>query len=412
MMDACSSTPAARTLSVSGSWAMYQMAPSHDAIVTNATIPTNWKYDAGGQINGGLAVVDNRVFLDTLAGNVMALDLHTGKPLWSVKLDNLVMSTPIVSQDLVIVGTGRNGNGHNQQGSFVYVYAVDPANRSGFWGRDEGDHVEALDAVTGKVRWTYRTAGEDMPSPAYVAGTVIFANGDGHAYALNAASGEALWRQPLNGIATMASATAAKHTIFVSVCSHAQTKGNTIALSQEGTVLWRAPYGNCDSSPTYGDGEVFVSGVDGNRTTFGFGGHTIIAALNRANGRPLWTYRTPTAGPYTRIGSSERAIAGTYADDMYFQPIATGDELLAFDAKTGTVRWRVRTQGPVKMSPVIVDGSVYFGDTSGVFYKLRERDGTLQATRIFDKPFATSPPVLVGHTIVCANGSTVYTFQL
>lgn len=406
-VSAKANAPASSISPVTGSWSMYQDAPSHNAVL-NTTHPQHWTVDAGGQVNGGLAVVGNNIFLDTLAGDVLAIDLRTGSELWSTHFDNEVMSTPIVTDGMVIVGTGRNPTARDKATAFAYDPNL-PANEQGFWGRIGGDRIEALDASTGRVRWSYRTAGEDMPSPTILPGAIVFSNGDGHAYALDTASGAPRWRTSLSGIATMASATSADGRIFLSVCSDAMRSGATLALNASGKILWRSPYGNCDSSPTYANDRVFASGISNESAS---AGRTVIAALHATDGRPVWIYRTTATGTFTKVGSSERAIAGTYADGLYLQPIVTSDSVIAFDASTGRIRWQLHTAAPVKMSPVVYAGNVYFGDTRGIFYKVRERDGAVVKRRRFSKPFTTSPPVVVGGTLLCANGVELSAFAL
>jgi outer membrane protein assembly factor BamB len=80
---------------------------------------------------------------------------------------------------------------------------------------------------------------------------------------------------------------------------------------------------------------------------------------------------------------------------------------VAFDAATGSVRWRFHTAAPVKMSPVIAAGNVYFGDGAGLLYAVDEKRGTLRRTHIFKAPFSCAPPVIVGRTLLYVNGSTV-----
>ncbi len=52
----------------------------------------------------------------------------------------------------------------------------------------------ALDAETGKPRWTYQTDGEVKGSAAVAGGRVYIGSYDGHVYALGAADGRLLWR--------------------------------------------------------------------------------------------------------------------------------------------------------------------------------------------------------------------------
>jgi outer membrane protein assembly factor BamB len=48
---------------------------------------------------------------------------------------------------------------------------------------------------------------------------------------------------------------------------------------------------------------------------------------------------------------------------------------------------------------VIDRGSVYVGDTGGVFYRLDARTGAVLAAVPYDRPYTTSPPVILGKTL-------------
>lgn len=412
LLCACARS-APHVAALAGIWPQYQSNAAHNAVVARGALRVRWKFDARARINGGLAVVGGRVFLDTFSGDLVSLHLATGKIAWKHRADNIVMSTPVVGDGLVVFGTGRNGASGGTNKSFVYAGGAQTGKTIDFWGRPAGDHLLAFEAATGARRWAYRTAGEDMPSPAIADGRVLFANGDAHAYALSLKKGHALWQRSLGGIATMASANFAAGRVFVSVCSHAMRRAQSLALAPStGRILWRAPFGNCDSAPTYAHGRLFLSGVSGNTASFGFGSRAVIAALDARTGRMLWRYRSKHARPYSKVGSSERAIAGTYANGLYYQAIPTSDELLAFDPATGAVRWRFRSNGAIKMSPVVAGGKLFVGDAAGLFYSIDAKSGRLLAVKMFADPFATAPPVLVGKTLLLVNGESVYAFPL
>jgi serine/threonine-protein kinase len=62
--------------------------------------------------------------------------------------------------------------------------------RSGTVYVGSDDHeVYALDAVTGRVRWTHATGGFVESSPVVAGGTVYVGSDDHRVYALNAATG-------------------------------------------------------------------------------------------------------------------------------------------------------------------------------------------------------------------------------
>lgn len=393
-------------------WPMYQYASSHNAVFEKPGFIVTWNYDAGAQINGGLAVVGNEIFFDTFDHAVIALDSRTGREIWKASTANVTMTTPIVYRGIVVVGTGRNGK-LDKSGAAEYAY--DPGrSKNQTWGRPEGDQIMAFDAVSGASKWSYHTVGEDMPSPAFTGKQVIFANGDLHAYSLDANSGALQWSRSLSGVSTMASANVADGVAFISTCEDVPYYScSTAAINTEdGAIRWTSPYGNSDSSPTVGDRQVYVSGIVNVPGAFQYGGYTVVAALDEKSGRVLWTHRSGP-GPYTTIGSSERAIAGTYHDGTYYQAITTTSEMLALNARTGKVRWSFHSIAPIKMSPVITSsGKLYVGDTAGVLYTINAKSGKLLYTRTFSAPFSTSPPVIVGGALFVVNGTHVMALNL
>lgn len=389
------------------SWAMYQRTPDRNAVLPGYAIAKPWSYEAGAKINSGLALSGNTLLFTTFAKQVVALDVRSGKELWHADVSNIAMSTPIVAGNTVYVGTGKNGI-LNRSGNLKLRFQF--AGKD-VWGVPAGDDVAAFDVRTGAPRWKFHTVGEDMPSALYDRGRLIFANGDWHAYALRADTGQQLWSTDIGGAATMASAVLAGQNVVVAVCADGINKTSSVALDPvTGRIKWQSPYGHCDGAPAYADGKVYVAAVSpGDKK---YVGKTVVAALNATTGKPVWVYRQTAPGLWTILASDESAIAGTYSGGIYYQPAPLDDQILAFDGTTGKVRWRFHTAGPVKMSPIISDGRLYAGDTVGVLYTLDARTGAIVEIRPFKKPFGTSPPVLAGNMLLIANGTSVMALPL
>lgn len=392
------------------SWAMYQHSPDRDAVFRQYVLSHDWTYDTKAKINGGLALVGNTLLFTTFSHALIALDVRDGHELWRARVPNIAMSTPIVAGNTVYIGTGRNGildRGLKRHFTVKNVALKIQFGREPIWGVPAGDEIAAFDLRTGATRWIHHTIGEDMPSAVYVGGRLIFANGEYRAYALRADTGAQLWSTDLGGIATMANAVLADKTVIVSVCADEVNRFASIALDPAtGKILWRSPYGHCDASPAYADGKVFVSSAIAPRAD-SLRGKIIVAALDAKTGKPVWIYRGSSMGVWSAVSSEEVAIAGTYASGTYYQPAPLTDEIVAFYARTGKVRWRFHTAGPVKMSPIIDDGRLYAGDTAGVLYALDAHTGALIELRPFKNAFTTSPPIIAGNKLIVVNGTSV-----
>jgi outer membrane protein assembly factor BamB len=383
---------------------MYEFRPNHNAVFGSGA-PATWSTRLGGKINGGLAFAGGTIFVETFDRRASALDARTGRVLWSTPMPDVVMTTPIVADHLVIVGSGTS-HVLTENGSRL------------IWGRPQGDDVVALDEGTGKVRWQRKTDGEDMPSPALVKihGTdaIVFANGDDHVRAWAVADGHTIWERSVPGIASMSSAAAADGRVFVVIGegSHSGTHDHAIAIDpQSGRIVWGAPYGNADCSPAVAGGEVFVEGSNADTSRAQPNAFNDVEALDERTGSLLWRWFSGY-GTFTDAGSNEEGIAGLAADGMLYESIPATDRFVAFDARTGHVRWAVRTRAAVKMNAVEKSGLLYFGDTGGTFYAVEATSGRAVAERRYPSFFTTSSPVIFGETLYVANGDVVRAIPL
>lgn len=386
-------------------WPMYQYFPNHNAAL-HGSRAVAWQHDFGAKINGGLALAGGTLYVESFDGNVSALDARTGALRWSTQAGGIVMTTPIVAGGMVVVGTGT---------SQVLTQSAQRV----VWGRAQGDAVLALDARNGTVRWRYKTAGEDMPSPALVRihdeAAIVFANGDNHVRALRMRDGHLLWQQSVNGIATMSSAAAADGAVFVVIGGAADSVAGDTLLAldpQTGRVLWSAPYGNSDCSPAVAYHRVFVegsashAGLPSYRNAF-----NIVYAVDEGTGALRWRWYSGF-GTFTGAGSDEEGIAALAADGALYQAVPATDQFIAFDARTGGIRWSMKTAAAVKMSAVEKNGRLYFGDTGGTWYVVQAHSGRALSTRKFPKIFTVSSPILSGDTLYVANETVVYALPL
>jgi alcohol dehydrogenase (cytochrome c) len=129
---------------------MYITEPPSNVIAFDAkTGRQYWKYRRElpkrinmccGQVNRGVAVLGNRVFVGTVDAHLLALDARTGAVLWDVKVADYatghsISGAPLIVKDMVICGIGGG------------EYGV-----RGF--------LDAYDVATGKRRWRFWTIPE------------------------------------------------------------------------------------------------------------------------------------------------------------------------------------------------------------------------------------------------------------
>jgi outer membrane protein assembly factor BamB len=177
-------------------------------------------------------------------------------------------------------------------------------------------------------------------------------------------------------------------------------------------VLWRAPYGNADCSPTVAFGRVFVEGSAStanrppNRNAF-----NDVVAVDDATGKLRWRWYSGY-GTFTSVGSDEQGVAGMAADGALYQAIPATNEFVSLDALTGSVRWRIHTDAAVKMSAVERNGRLYFGDTAHTLYTVNARTGKIEERRSYPAFFSVSSPVIFGDTLFVANDQVVRAIPL
>jgi len=123
-----------------------------------------WAFGTGAAVRATPVVEDGAVYVSSADGAIYGLDARTGAKLWTAQTKNRIISAPVVADGVVYAGSADNG-------------------------------VYALEARTGKPAWTFYALAPVHTSPHVVAGVVYAASGlgTGSVDALDARSGQLLW---------------------------------------------------------------------------------------------------------------------------------------------------------------------------------------------------------------------------
>ncbi len=313
---------------------MFRANAAHTGIYDATGVPkftrVKWKFATQAAVYSSPAVVKDKIYFGSTDHNLYALDLDAGTLKWKFKAGSGITSSPAVANGMVYFGS-YDGN----------FYAVD--------------------AETGKQSWKFATAGErryagthlhgsqpageSMPdpfdfylsSPVLWEGKVYFGSGDGNIYALDAGSGQLVWK------------------------------------AKTGDVV--------HASPAIADGTLFVGSWD-----------SYFYALDAATGKEKWRFKTgddPDIHNQVGIQSSAVVVDGV----VYFG--CRDSNLYALDAKTGEKRWVFNNKGSwVIGSPTVYHGRVYFTTSdSGMFYAVDAKTGSAIFSLKFIWPMFSSPAI-------------------
>jgi outer membrane protein assembly factor BamB len=122
--------------------------------------------------------------------------------------------------------------------------------------------------------------------------------------------------------------------------------------------------------PIYAGGRLYA--VDNNGNAF---------ALDADTGRVLWE---------RRIGRLNASSPAYYKHRLYIVNLVPG-HIVKLDARTGRVLWKHLLPGRAESSPLVIDGTVYFGCEDGQLFALSTRNGHVRWATTLGGPIKSAP---------------------
>jgi outer membrane protein assembly factor BamB len=198
-------------------------------------------------------VTEGKLFVGDDSGTLNALDAASGKILWQKKLvgEGEIHSSPAYANGLVFIGTEGDARYQENPRNPSSMFALNPTSGEIVW-------QFPIDYTPDRVNLIHAT-------PAIANGVLYFGSENGWFYALNASTGNVIWKKELargrDMVGTSAAAGLGYGKVFVSLWS-----GKFLVLDQKsGETVWEFAYeGNgTDSSPVVADGKVFLGAHEG-----------------------------------------------------------------------------------------------------------------------------------------------------
>ncbi|MBP6820757.1 MAG: PQQ-binding-like beta-propeller repeat protein [Acidobacteria bacterium] len=316
-----------------------------------------WTYDAGESIESSAAIADGTVYVGASTGDLLAVDLSSGKLKWKYKTKDMILeSSPAVGGGMVFVG--------DQVGVF-----------------------HAVNAATGKGVWSYATGAEIKCSPVIVGDKVLIGSYDGSLYCFQMRDGKTVWRfktdnyvhgtpSVVDGVAYFAGCDEIFHGIRVT----------------DGKEVVRVPAGGNTASSAVTNGTAFFFGNFNNE----------VVSLNLKLKKQAWLYTHPQRQfPFY----SSAALIGNKV------VIGGRDKMVhCLNAATGKALWTFRTNARVESSPAIASGKVYVGSNDGRFYVLDLLKGTKLWEFNAGGALSASPAIASGRIVIGDQNGKLYCF--
>lgn len=304
-----------------------------DGLGAVENVDADWHHETDHSITASPIVKDGIVYVGNSIGELSAMDAISGRELdgWPVALGSEIR-TPAVADKTIYVPTSDG-----------VVYA--------------------LDATTGEQYWRFGTGGEIDGAPTVVDDTVYVGSTDGVLSAIVAGDGPdggtERWTYETTGaiestpaVGTVETDGSQKDLLVVGT-----TNGFIYALDvTDGAPTlpeWRYEEipGPVRSSPAISDGAVYVGSL-GNRPVDGY-----LHALDVTDGSYLWDFDADGAVVGSPAVGEENVYVGSRSH-----------ELVAVGRSDGETQWAVDTGRPIRSSPALVDGTIYFTSEDGNAY--------------------------------------------
>lgn len=296
--------------------AVVRLAPETGQVV--------WRTDTKARISAGVGSDGFTVAVATARGEVIALGAD-GKELWRTQVGGEMRSPPLVGRGLVVV-------------------------------RSTDYRITALDAASGKRRWTYQRATipltlRGLTELVYAGDLVIAGFPGGRLVALGSANGAVRWDIPVS-----------------------EPRGATEVERLTDVVGAPLVIGN----------EVCAASYQGR-----------VACVDAANGNLRW-------------GSEISAGAGPAGDDRRVYVADSKSNVVAFNRAAGSTAWRQEKLLHRDLSaPLALRRAVVLGDFAGVVHLLSPDDGSFAARIPLGSDIVATPRALGGGAIVQARDGTV-----
>lgn len=384
------SAATATTVSSPTDWTQFRLQNSNNVAMAG-TLETTWHVKTGGAFSSSPTLAGGVLYVGDNHGLLSAIDPQTGKTLWSYRAANPLMSAPIVYGNAVIVGEGDENSPQGSSPAHPLTVGAPPS------------ALIALNRANGSVLWKVKLPGSGMPTPAIINGVLVHHNGAGHVMGIDPKTGRVLYDKDLHSIASMVAALPLPGGRFVTT----GVNSNAVWLlnAKDGSVVWKSSFspvasGIGDCPPVTDGTRIYCNYVMPPTSATPVQTERVNTfrayAIDVKTGKKLWDVFLESG----MLPKRNEAAVPLLANGLLYMGSSVSPTLHAIDPKTGAVKWRLHTHGPVKGGIVNAGGTLYFGDLSGYLWAVNATTGAVVGVKNMHSAFNVASPIVAGKTLI------------
>lgn len=384
---------------VNTSWPQSDGFPTHAMQHTRASGDLNrvWRVDIGAgssrdrRVRARPVIADGVVYAMDAEGRISARSLDTGAETWRIQVREESTSSAGGSWIPFM-------DGSSQPPTFGGSIGYDSGRLFAHTG---GRFFVALDARSGEELWRRAALTPYHSAPTIADGRVFVTTDDNELLALNASNGEVVWSH--RSIAETARVLATPSPAVIGTTLLAPySSGEVAALSvPNGRELWTEALTRAGGlTPMSTINDIAASPVVIGDRVYAMSHSGVMAALDLRTGQRLWTL--PAGGVHTP------ALAG----DFLFL-VTVDAQLTAIDRTTGEVRWltqlrqfeneRRRRDRVAWAGPVLAGDRLVLASSRGELVIVDAATGVVSATRDLGDPVFVAPVIAAETVVIVTN---------
>ena len=320
-----------------------------------------WKFEATGQIKSSPVVSsEGKVYFGSTGGELFCVDVEDGAKVWSRDIGSAVEASVLIAGGCAVVGC-------------------------------EDEKVYCMDALTGEVKWVFKTDDKVLGSANVFANDegvmqVVFGCYDSFVYCVDLKSGELVWKYQTDSYVN--GAQAISDGIVVAGGCDAMlgviNAGSGKAVRQIDAGAYVA------ASAVIDGGKIFVGNYD-----------DVFMCADVDSGEIVWRFEE-AQGPIVSSAAvnGEVVIFGSKDRVLY-----------CLDKSTGEKRWGFRANGGIDSCPVICGDKVVVGCDDGRVYMVDIGSGEKVWEYDTGDGITSSAAIARGKVVIGCDDGSVYAFE-